>query len=78
MHITALAIAVPMVAAAFLVAVRHWTPRLLNDLAATGVGISVVQRWLPGTRTVPPFAAVKSHSGHIAFTTTSSCGRASG
>jgi multicomponent Na+:H+ antiporter subunit D len=42
MHITALAIVVPMIAAALLVAVRHWTPRLVNDLAAAGVGVSVV------------------------------------
>src|SRR6185437_7210733 len=42
MHITALAIVVPMIAAAFLVAVRHWSPRLLNDLAAAGTGIAVV------------------------------------
>jgi multicomponent Na+:H+ antiporter subunit D len=42
MHITALAIVVPMIAAASLVAVRHWTPRVLNDMAATGVGIAVV------------------------------------
>jgi multicomponent Na+:H+ antiporter subunit D len=31
-----------MIAAALLVAVRHWTPRLVNDLAAAGVGVSVV------------------------------------
>ncbi|HET6868285.1 MAG TPA: proton-conducting transporter membrane subunit, partial [Solirubrobacteraceae bacterium] len=42
MHITALAIVVPMVAAAFLVAIRHWSPRLLNDVTAAGVGIAVV------------------------------------
>jgi multicomponent Na+:H+ antiporter subunit D len=42
MHITALAIVVPMLAAALLVAVRHWSPRLLNDLAAAGIGLSVV------------------------------------
>jgi multicomponent Na+:H+ antiporter subunit D len=42
MHITALAIVSPMIAAAFLVAVRHWTPRLVNDLAAAGTGIAVI------------------------------------
>jgi multicomponent Na+:H+ antiporter subunit D len=42
MHITALAIVVPMIAAAILVAVRPWSPRLLNDLAAAGTGIAVV------------------------------------
>jgi multicomponent Na+:H+ antiporter subunit D len=42
MHITALAIVVPMIAAALIVAVRHWTPRLLNDLVAGAVGVSVV------------------------------------
>ncbi|MBV9416629.1 MAG: hypothetical protein JO363_16720 [Solirubrobacterales bacterium] len=42
MHITALAIVVPMLAAALLVAGRHWSPRLLNDLVAGAVGVSVV------------------------------------
>ncbi len=42
MHITALAVVVPMIAAALLVAVRHWSPRQLNDLVAAGVGLSVV------------------------------------
>ena len=42
MHITALAIVVPMITAACLVAVRHWAPRLLNDLAAAVTGIAVV------------------------------------
>lgn len=40
MHITALPIVVPMLAAALLVAVRHWTPRPVNDLSATGVALS--------------------------------------
>lgn len=40
MHISALPIVVPMLAAALLVAVRHWTPRLVNDLTATGVALS--------------------------------------
>jgi multicomponent Na+:H+ antiporter subunit D len=42
MQITALPVVVPMIAAAFLVAVRHWTPRLFNDLSAGGVAIAVV------------------------------------
>src|SRR6185437_13580714 len=42
MHIAALPIAVPMIAAAAVVALRHWSPRLFNDVIATGVGIAVV------------------------------------
>ena len=42
MHITALPVVVPLIGAALLVAVRHWTPRLVNDLAAAGVGLAVV------------------------------------
>jgi multicomponent Na+:H+ antiporter subunit D len=42
MHITALAIVVPMLGAALVVACRHWTPRLVNDLVATAIGASVV------------------------------------
>ncbi len=42
MHITALPVVVPLMGAAMLVAVRHWTPRLVNDLAAAGVGVAVV------------------------------------
>src|ERR1700759_4744665 len=42
MQITALAIVVPMIAAALLVVGRHFSPRLLNDLAAGAVGLSVV------------------------------------
>ncbi len=42
MHIAALPVVVPLMGAALLVAVRHWTPRLLNDLAAAGVGFAVV------------------------------------
>jgi multicomponent Na+:H+ antiporter subunit D len=42
MQITALPVFVPLLAAAALVALRHWTPRLLNDAIATGVGIAVV------------------------------------
>jgi multicomponent Na+:H+ antiporter subunit D len=42
MHITALPIVVPMIAAGLLVALRHWAPRLVNDVAATGVTIAVV------------------------------------
>src|SRR5579884_2949651 len=41
MHITALPIVVPMVGAALLVAFRHWTPRLVNDVAAGGVALAV-------------------------------------
>src|SRR5438874_463273 len=41
MHITALTVAVPMIAAPTLVAFRHWTPRALNDVAATGVAVAV-------------------------------------
>jgi multicomponent Na+:H+ antiporter subunit D len=42
MHITALPIAVPLIAAALLVAIRHWTPRLVNDAIATGAGVAVI------------------------------------
>jgi multicomponent Na+:H+ antiporter subunit D len=42
MHITALPVVVPMLAAALLVAVRHWAPRLFNDAAATGVALTSV------------------------------------
>jgi multicomponent Na+:H+ antiporter subunit D len=42
MHITALPIVVPMIAAGLLVAVRHWSPRVVNDVAAGVVAISVV------------------------------------
>jgi multicomponent Na+:H+ antiporter subunit D len=41
MHITALPIVVPMIGAALLVACRHWTPRLVNDVAAGGVAVTV-------------------------------------
>jgi multicomponent Na+:H+ antiporter subunit D len=42
MHIVALPVVVPMIAAAVLVGVRHWTPRLVNDLIAAGVALAVV------------------------------------
>jgi multicomponent Na+:H+ antiporter subunit D len=42
MHIIPLAIVVPMIAATVLAAGRHWSPRLLNDLVAGTVGLSVV------------------------------------
>jgi multicomponent Na+:H+ antiporter subunit D len=42
MHITALPVFVPLLAAALLVAVRHWSPHLLNDVVATSVAIAVV------------------------------------
>jgi multicomponent Na+:H+ antiporter subunit D len=42
MHITALPIVVPLMGAAVLVALRHWTPRKANDLAAGGIALTVV------------------------------------
>jgi multicomponent Na+:H+ antiporter subunit D len=42
MHITALPVFVPLVAAATVVAVRHWTPHVLNDLLAATTAIAVV------------------------------------
>jgi multicomponent Na+:H+ antiporter subunit D len=42
MQITALPIAVPLIAAALLVAIRRWTPRLVNDAIATGAGVAVI------------------------------------
>jgi multicomponent Na+:H+ antiporter subunit D len=42
MHVTALAVVVPLMGAAALVAVRHWSPRLVNDLGAAGVAAAVV------------------------------------
>jgi multicomponent Na+:H+ antiporter subunit D len=42
MHITALPVVVPMIAAAALVGLRHWMPRMLNDVGAAGVTLSVV------------------------------------
>ncbi len=42
MHIAALPVVVPMVAAAALVACRHWSPRWVNDVAATGVAVAVI------------------------------------
>jgi multicomponent Na+:H+ antiporter subunit D len=42
MHITALPVFIPLFAAAALMTVRHWLPRLLNDAIAIGVGIAVV------------------------------------
>ena len=42
MQIAALPVAVPMIAAAVLVAGRHWSPRRVNDLVATGVAAGVV------------------------------------
>ncbi len=42
MHITALTVVIPMIAAAILVALRHWTPRAVNDAGAVGVAVSVV------------------------------------
>lgn len=42
MAITALPVFVPLLAAAILVAVRHWTPHVLNDLLAASASIAVV------------------------------------
>ena len=42
MHITALPVVVPMMGAAVLVAIRYWTPRLVNDLFAAAVALAVV------------------------------------
>lgn len=41
MHIVALPVAIPMIAAPALVAVRHWAPRAINDIVATGVAVAV-------------------------------------
>ncbi len=42
MHITALPVFIPLFASTVLVALRHWMPRLLNDVLATAVGVAVV------------------------------------
>ncbi len=42
MHITALPVFIPLFASALLVAIRHFSPRVLNDAIATGVGVTVV------------------------------------
>jgi multicomponent Na+:H+ antiporter subunit D len=42
MHITALPVVVPLIAAAVLVGIRQWTPRIVNDMIAAGVGLAVV------------------------------------
>ncbi len=41
MHITALPVIVPLIAAAALVAVRHYTPRLFDDVFGVGVAVAV-------------------------------------
>jgi multicomponent Na+:H+ antiporter subunit D len=41
-HITALPVVVPLIAAAVLTGARRWSGRLFNDACATGVGIGVV------------------------------------
>ena len=41
MHITALPVAVPLIAAPLLMAGRKWAPRFLNDLVATAVAVAV-------------------------------------
>ena len=42
MHITALPVVVPLMGAASLIAIRHWTPRRVNDLLAGGMALAVV------------------------------------
>jgi multicomponent Na+:H+ antiporter subunit D len=42
MHITALPVFICLFGSAGLVAVKHWTPRIFNDLLATGIGVAVV------------------------------------
>lgn len=42
MHITALPVFVPLFASALLVAIRQFSPRLVNDAIATAVGVAVV------------------------------------
>jgi len=42
MHITALPVVVPLIAAAALVAVRHYTPRLFDDVFGVGIAVAVV------------------------------------
>jgi multicomponent Na+:H+ antiporter subunit D len=42
MHITALTVLTPMIGAATLVGVRHWTPHAFNDVGAVGVAVAVV------------------------------------
>src|SRR5947209_1939655 len=42
MHITALPVLIPLVCAALLIAVRHWTPRWFNDGLALGTGLAVI------------------------------------
>jgi multicomponent Na+:H+ antiporter subunit D len=42
MHITALPVFVPLFGAATLVAIRHWSSHVLNDLAATSIAVAVV------------------------------------
>jgi multicomponent Na+:H+ antiporter subunit D len=41
-HITALPVVVPLIAAAVLTGARRWSPRLVNDAGATGVALAVV------------------------------------
>jgi multicomponent Na+:H+ antiporter subunit D len=42
MHITALPVLVPLMAAAALVALRHWSSRAFNDITSVTVGVAVV------------------------------------
>ena len=45
MHITALPVAVPLIAAAVLVGVRHYTPRLFDDLASQAALVIDTSAW---------------------------------
>ncbi|MFZ0044018.1 MAG: proton-conducting transporter membrane subunit [Solirubrobacteraceae bacterium] len=40
-HITALPVVVPLIASAFMVALRRWTSRIFDDIFAAGVGVAV-------------------------------------
>jgi multicomponent Na+:H+ antiporter subunit D len=42
MHITALPVFISLFGSALLVAVKHWTPRIFNDVLATGIGAAAV------------------------------------
>src|SRR5947209_1878609 len=42
MHITALPVVVPLIGAPALVALRHWLPRVVNDVAAVTICLAVV------------------------------------
>jgi len=42
MHITALPVVIPLIGAATLTAIRHWAPRVLDDIAGGGIAVAVV------------------------------------